>query len=410
MVAGELDDMTADDLQDFADHAFDTTYIKMIMAGNFYEQDALDTAKKVEEVLNSKPLPLYKRDEPLVPIFDTGHFVVMSSVPDENCRENAVICQFQCNIGFDPAQNCIRFLLAKILYEPFFDQLRTKEQLGYLVGVNGKRFQQAKGTISFGLQGSFNPAYMTMRINHFLRNYRQVLIDYEDAELDRTIQSITEAWKENHKSIPDEARAHWEHVVGGDYAFNYNRRNVDIMSKVTKQDLIEFWDKHINPATSPCYSRIDYQMWASTAYKPTTEEITSFPLAIIAIHGCLRQEGLDCISVSDVAGSIDAVGKSATVDDMLDYIKKLCLEVPDVDKVCEKISDIKSKARTAMEMALGKTNRIFKYPSARASELESIGMHQLQDGSWVVEDQKAFKSLYPSSNPTVPTRRLQCPT
>ncbi|KAJ2858287.1 metalloprotease [Coemansia erecta] len=407
MISHELDNVSADDLQDFVDRVFNDTYAKMIMAGNFYEQDALDTAQKIEEILDYKPLPPLQRDEPLVHEFDTGHFTLTPSVPDKDCKDNAIVCQIQCNIGFDRVQNCIRFLLSKILYEPFFDQLRTKEQLGYIVSARGKRLGQAKTKISFEIQSSFNPAYLSLRINHFLRSFRQVLVEYEDDRLYRTIESIVEAWKENHKSIADEARAHWSHILDGDYTFNYNRDNVDIMSKLTKKDLIEFWDKYINPATSPEYSRIDYQMWSCATYKPSADELSRYSLEIIALHGCLYQEGLESISVSEVAKIIDTASKTSTVDYVLDMLKRRCLDDPDIDdRVFEKISDAKSKVSTALEMTLERSSSTITYPLTRVAEFETIGMRRLPNNSWLVEDMEAFKSTQPLSKPTVPTRRL----
>ncbi|KAJ1822793.1 metalloprotease [Coemansia sp. RSA 2599] len=405
-VAKELDSLTIDDMQGFIDRMFNFTYVKMIMAGNFYEGDALDTAKRIKEILNPEPLRVFQRGGPLFHNFDKGHFVLTPSVPDKDCKDNAIICQIQCNSGLDRTQTCIRVLLAKILYEPFFDQLRTKEQLGYLVSTREMSFRQAKGKISFEIQSSFNPAYLTLRINHFLHNFRQTLVEYEDARLVRTIESIVETWRENHKSISDEAGAHWSHIVGGDYTFNYNRDNVDIMAKLTKKDLIEFWDEHINPTTSPGYSRIDYQLWSCAAYKPTVEEMSEFSLEAIAAHGFLHQEGLADISVSQVAGVIDAADKSATSNELINAIRGLCRETLGVDKIFEEISDVKSKARAALEMALDRKKNAAMYPLAKVAEFEEVGMRRMPANSWLIEDIEAFKATQPLSKPTVPTRIL----
>ncbi|KAJ1845875.1 metalloprotease, partial [Coemansia sp. RSA 2703] len=263
MVARVVDNLTIDDIQMFADGLFDKTFIKMSMAGNFSEDDALATAQSLEEILEYEPLPKQLRLSHRYHQFNTGYYVFQSPLPDIDCKDNAIISQIQCNIGYDKYQNCLRQIVFGILKQPFFHQLRTKEQLGYIVHVGGHRDQQAKGSIILQIQSDSNPLYLAERIDCFLRNFRQVLVDYDDSKLTTKIKTLAEAWSEKHKSIQEEANAFWSPISNDDYDFNFNRGCVSLLEKVTKADLVEFWDKHINPETASRYTRVDYQMWSS---------------------------------------------------------------------------------------------------------------------------------------------------
>lgn len=68
-----------------------------------------------------------------------------------------------------PKNNVLIELLNQLAYEPSYDQLRTKEQLGYVVGTGVRR---ARGTQGFQIlvQGDRHPAYVETRIDNFLND------------------------------------------------------------------------------------------------------------------------------------------------------------------------------------------------------------------------------------------------
>lgn len=66
-------------------------------------------------------------------------------------------------------QNVLVELLEHIANEPCFNQLRTKEQLGYIVFTGVRRAHGTQG-IQFLVQSDRHPAYVESRIDHFLNN------------------------------------------------------------------------------------------------------------------------------------------------------------------------------------------------------------------------------------------------
>jgi len=58
-------------------------------------------------------------------------------------------------------------LLVQIFEEPYFDQLRTKECLGYNVSVNTRRSRGTNG-ILYMVQGATHPTFVESRIESFI--------------------------------------------------------------------------------------------------------------------------------------------------------------------------------------------------------------------------------------------------
>ncbi|KAJ2786462.1 metalloprotease [Coemansia interrupta] len=405
-VARVVDVLTIDDIQVLADSIFDKTFVKMSMVGNFTENDALATAQSLETILDYEPLPRELRLTYLYYRFSPGYYVFQSPLPDIDCKDNAIMLQIQCNVGYDKYQNCLRQIVMGILKQPFFYQLRTKEQLGYIVYAGGHRDEQAKGSITLQIQSDSNPFYLAMRIDCFLRNFRQVLVDYDDSKLATKIKTLAEAWSEKHKSIQEEANAFWSPISNGDYDFNFNRGCVGLLEKVTKADLIEFWDRHINPETAPQYTRVDYQMWSSKTPQPTAAEMSTYLPGVIALAGCIRQAGFDGISVAAVANVVSGATANDTTDMLLCRIKELGQDRSDIDVLFAKISDAKSNVRVALEMAIAEAKLPFEHLTENHACFATAGMQRLSNGSWLLTDIAAFKSTQPLSGETIPVRRL----
>ena len=105
-------------------------------------------------------------------------------------------------------------LLAQVVKEPFYDKLRTKEQLGYLVwsgssemwGVLGVRFilQSDKATVE----------YLQQRILTFVKNYRTILASMDkekfekgkDKHKDKDMKDKYEKGKEKEKEERNKPR------------------------------------------------------------------------------------------------------------------------------------------------------------------------------------------------------------
>jgi insulysin len=67
-------------------------------------------------------------------------------------------------------------LVSQIIHEPGFDQLRTKEQLGYTVYV-GVRKQSEMISLRAIIQGTHHPLYLEHRIEEFLRTSSVLIFD-----------------------------------------------------------------------------------------------------------------------------------------------------------------------------------------------------------------------------------------
>ncbi|KAJ1722535.1 metalloprotease [Coemansia erecta] len=404
----ELETVTLDEMHAFIDHAFDQTFIQMLTAGNLSETNVLAIAQAVQETLGYSPLPVHLRNPLLYHQFTTGYYVLQIPHPDEDFDENCIVSQIQCHTGADMTLWCILVLLSDILFDPFFDQLRTKEQLGYVVSIEKQRFAQTKCAIMLKVQGKSNPMYLALRIDHFLHAFRQKLIEYDETKLELKRQSLVETWKEKCKSISEETDRFWASIEPGEYDFEYRDVMIDAVVKITKDDLLKYWDTYISPETSLHYTRIDYQTWSSATPMPPPETMHTYPTAIVALHAYLLQAGIDQVSISEISAIVSNAATMADVnaDTLLADIQTLGLFGLGNNISVEAVLEPGSKGRTALDMALYEARMPTEYRSTECTKYETIGMQQLPNGSWLIENVDAFKSTQPLGGQNIPTRRL----
>lgn len=94
-------------------------------------------------------------------------------------------------------------LFCQVVNEPFFDTLRTKEQLGYLVH-SVKRSNIGLTGVRFTIQSERDAAYLEERIDSFLTNFDQYLVDMTDEQFEKEKTSLVNRLREDHKNLHSE--------------------------------------------------------------------------------------------------------------------------------------------------------------------------------------------------------------
>ncbi|KAJ1997901.1 metalloprotease, partial [Coemansia thaxteri] len=101
------------------------------------------------------------------------------------------------------------------------------------------------------VEGENNLAYVTKRINEFIRQYRQKLLDMTMSEFEAAVQSLIRLKQDKLKSVSAEFSRFRGHIVSNKYNFGKLGDEVAHLEQLRKSDLLTFWDKYVNAATAP---------------------------------------------------------------------------------------------------------------------------------------------------------------
>lgn len=113
-------------------------------------------------------------------------------------------------------------IFSQMTEEPAFDQLRTKEQLGYIVFSGG---HMASTTMGYRVlvQSERSAAYLEGRIEKFLTSYQETLEKMPEKDFQNHINSLLKKKTEKLKNLNQETERYWNYVGNEFYDFYQSR-------------------------------------------------------------------------------------------------------------------------------------------------------------------------------------------
>lgn len=200
--------LSVDRLRSFIDELLSRMHVECFFYGNVNKENALEISGKVEDKLkntDASVVPLLARQLMLKREYklNNGEQSLLSkrshnnnkiNLSGENClfetnndyhKSSCAELYLQCGMQ-DDQSNVFVDLVTQILSEPCYNQLRTKEQLGYIVFCGSRKSNGVQG-IRVIVQSAKHPAYVEERIEHFLNG---MIVSYFYLSLKTTLISI----------------------------------------------------------------------------------------------------------------------------------------------------------------------------------------------------------------------------
>jgi hypothetical protein len=157
--------------------------VEALLCGNVVPEQATQLVAKLQAALASKPLPRERRPVRRLRMLPEGERALRQFVaanPDEVNSATEVYLQ----VGRDEGDDWVLLaLLNQIISKAFYSELRTKQQLGYIVQCGANEISGVRG-LSFLVQSKVQPPdVVEERIGAFLRLFRGTLVLLDDAQV-----------------------------------------------------------------------------------------------------------------------------------------------------------------------------------------------------------------------------------
>jgi insulysin len=135
-------------------------------------------------------------------------------VPNVN-EENSAI-SFYCHVGdvADLRTRALNSLLSSMINEPFFNVMRTQEQLGYSVSCLPWASTSSLG-LRFRVQSTRHPKFLEHRIENFIDTYRGTLQSMTTEEYNEHRNGVVEKKRKKLVNLGEERARYWGHIDNG---------------------------------------------------------------------------------------------------------------------------------------------------------------------------------------------------
>lgn len=208
-------------------------------------------------------------------------------------------------------------LLATMIHEPCFNQLRTKEQLGYVV-FSGYRLTRSYFGLRILVQSERPCEYLQYRVEKFLEMFKKQKLGA--ALTDEVFKKYKQALKDNKlarlKNLSEETSLFWNAINNGLYDFQQKRNDVEILETITQEDLVQFFDDYFNVHTSTKSARLS--VFLNLRKTPQFDDKKNFTTAV---HNYIYENGMSVPTeevdkvVEEKGMDIDAIAEVVGVSD-----------------------------------------------------------------------------------------------
>jgi insulysin len=245
--AAELEHIEPEDISCFFPQLLRQNHIEVLAHGNLYKEDALRMTDSVESILKSRSLPQSQWHVRRNMIIPPGSNYIYERALKDPANVNHCI-EYYLFIG-DITDDSLRaklLLFAQMTDEPAFDQLRSKEQLGYVVW-SGARYSATTVGYRVIIQSERTAQYLESRINAFLSSFGKTLEEMSDDEFEGHKRSVINKRLEKLKNLGSETTRFWTHIGSEYFDFLQNESDATNVRSLNKSDLVQFYKQFINP-------------------------------------------------------------------------------------------------------------------------------------------------------------------
>jgi len=237
-----LKNLDMEDLLTFAKHTLSEFYLEVLVHGNLSPNDAKEVATIIiDEFIPTLPSSLPQQ---LVTKFPQNTVHAFEE-PNPNNTNSCLVLLYQMG-PMDLRVNAILALLHHLLQEPAFNELRTQEQLGYIVHTSIKtNGNDVKSLLCLIQSDSYDPVYLESRVDAFMERLPEKLQSMSTEEFEKNIHAVCQTLREKDKNLFEETSKYWNVIMNQTYLFQRLENIADQVKNVSKEEVLEFFEKEI---------------------------------------------------------------------------------------------------------------------------------------------------------------------
>lgn len=301
-----------EDISSFYPQLLQQVYIDFLAHGNINKEDALRMTHLIESILKPRPLPQSQwhiRRDLILP--EGSDFTYQRKLGDPANVNHCIEYYVFVGSVTDLTLRAKLLLLGQMTDEAGFDQLRTKEQLGYIV-FTGARMAAATMGYRVIIQSERPTEYLEERINAFLALFAKSLEEMSPAEFESHKKSLINKRLEKVKNLDQESSRFWRKISSEYFDFLKNEQDVAHLKPLTKSDLVEFFNQYIHP-TSPSRAKLSIHMIAQASPKSlaghiSEDEQRTKVISLLGKYLTTQGIGVDAEKLSEMFETVDIAG------------------------------------------------------------------------------------------------------
>lgn len=216
-----------------------------LIQGNILQNKAIELVNKCERIIPLKPL--IKENKPHSIIITKNKDVIIKSL-NKNEQNNALLLFYQTNQNHK--NDCELKIISSLLNEQYFNFLRTKHALGYIVTLFPHTIINSSG-ICLLVQSNYKTPPQILRYNKsFLDLAQKYIRGLSPNEINKHINSQISLLNQKDPNLYNEFTRNINEIYNHTFCFNRQEIQKSIMQKITKEDIVQSFNRLFLPNTN----------------------------------------------------------------------------------------------------------------------------------------------------------------
>lgn len=224
-------------LKDFRRRFLDALYVDAMAIGNVSKAQANTQAELIRGQLRPR---LSRRDiAQLTPLDVSADAPVLH--PNSK-RDESLVLRYLQGDAATLEQQAAASVLAQWLQTPFYQRLRTEEQLGYIVNAGYSPLLEAPGIALVVQSPDTQSTAIAERMDAFLQDVEARLSELDDKALGPYRQAVYERLTQRDTRLEALANRHWQATALDDVEFDRHEQRADLALEVSPDELRALWN------------------------------------------------------------------------------------------------------------------------------------------------------------------------
>jgi len=231
-----LESISLNDLREFADKYFDEVDAVALSHGNVSQQKAMEMGKLISENLLETASFAKVEKTRVLELPESGPFVRAQAIENS---DSAISVYIQ---GADRSlEERAKFgLLAQTMQTTFFSELRSVQQLGYVVFSSYTPLGQIPG-VSFVVQSpQVNPIDMEIAIDAFLDQFHDWLTRMPQDEFEGHREGLIARILRDETNLTERSERYWIAIDEKDFEFSQSEKIAEVLASLDRQAFENF--------------------------------------------------------------------------------------------------------------------------------------------------------------------------
>ncbi|MDR9825951.1 insulinase family protein [Vibrio sp. FNV 38] len=245
-LADALETIQLEDLPDFVEQLLATLHVEMFVYGDWTHSEALSLGETVKDALRVKN---QSYEESLRPLIMLGNQGTYQREQDCGQDDSAVVIYYQCD-NTDTRSIALYSLANHLMSAAFFNEIRTKQQLGYMVGTGNMPLNRHPGIVAYVQSPKAGPAELVRSIDEFLNAFYMVLLELDDYQWHSSKRGLWNQIATPDQTMRNRAQRLWVAIGNKDHTFDQKEVVLDELKSLTRADMMRFVVNELKPRTA----------------------------------------------------------------------------------------------------------------------------------------------------------------